>query len=125
MNSSGTLDWSAELYYRDIDNVYDYRDGKSMFSDIVLDNIILGGKGRSYGAEFMLRKNTGRLTGWISYTISHTETKIPGINGGRWYNASNNRLHDLALTAIYQITDRWNVSGSWIFMSGQPLTACL
>ena len=123
MNAGGSLDWSAELYYRDIDNVYDYRDGKSMFSDIVLDNIILGGKGRSYGAEFMLRKNTGRLTGWISYTVSRTETKIPGINGGRWYNASNNRLHDLALTAIYHISDRWNVSGSWIFLSGQPLTA--
>ncbi len=123
MTASGNLDWSAELYYRDIQNVYDFREGKSMFSDIVLDNIILGGKGRSYGAEFMIRKNTGRLTGWISYTVSHTETKIPGINGGRWYNASNNRLHDLAVTAIYNISKRWNVSGSWIYMSGQPLTA--
>lgn len=123
MTESGSLDWSAELYYRDIENVYDFRDGRSMFSDIVLDNIILGGKGRSYGAEFMVRKNTGRLTGWISYTISRTETKIPGINGDRWYNASNNRLHDLALTAIYQFNDRWNVSGSWIYLSGQPLTA--
>ncbi len=123
MTESGTLDWSAELYYRDIANVYDYCDGKSSFSDIALENIILGGKGRSYGAEFMLRKNTGRLTGWIAYTISQTETKIPGINNGEWYNASNNRRHDISLTAIYQISDRWNLSGSWIFLSGQPLTA--
>lgn len=123
MTESGNLDWSAELFYRDIENVYDFREGRTMVSDIVLDNIILGGKGRGYGAEFMLRKNTGNLTGWISYTISRTETKIPGINGGRWYNASNNRLNDLAITAIYRITDRWNVSGSWIYLSGQPLTA--
>lgn len=123
MTVSGGFDWSVEAYYRSIANVYDFREGRTMFSDIVLDNIILGGKGRSYGAEFMFRKNTGRLTGWIAYTISRTETKIPGIDGGKWYKASNNRLHDLSLTAIYSISDKWSVSGSWIFLSGQPLTA--
>lgn len=123
MTDSGNWDWSAEFYYRNIKNVYDFRDGKSLFSDIALESIILGGKGRSFGAEFMVRKNTGRLTGWIAYTISHTETRIPGINNGNWYNASNNRRHDLALTAIYQISKRWSISGSWIYLSGQPLTA--
>ncbi|MDE7409734.1 MAG: TonB-dependent receptor, partial [Muribaculaceae bacterium] len=73
--------------------------------------------------ELMLRKNTGRLTGWISYTLSHTQTRIPGINDGRWYDASNDRRHDVAVTAIFRINDRWNLSGSWIFLSGQPLTA--
>lgn len=123
MTGSGTFDWSAEGYYRDIDNVYDFKDGRSTFSDIVLESIILGGRGRSYGAEFMFRKNTGHLTGWVSYTISHTQTKIPGINGGEWYNASNDRRHDFSVSAIYQLTDSWTLSGSWIFMSGQPLTA--
>lgn len=123
MTKTGSFDWSAETYYRDIKNVYDYKDGRSSFSDIVLENIILGGKGRSYGAELMIRKNEGRLTGWIAYTISKTETKIPGINDGRWYNASNDRRHDFAVTAIYRLNDRWNISGSWIFLSGQPLTA--
>ncbi|MDE6785578.1 MAG: TonB-dependent receptor plug domain-containing protein [Muribaculaceae bacterium] len=123
MTENGDYDWSAETYYRDIHNVYDYKDGKTSFSDIALESIILGGKGRSYGAEFMLRKNSGRLTGWIAYTISHTQTKIPGINDGKWYNASNDRRHDLAVTAIFKLTDRWNLSGSWIFLSGQPLTA--
>lgn len=123
MTEGGDYDWSAEGYYRDMSDVYDFKDGKSMFSDIVLENLILGGRGRSYGAEFMFRKNTGRLTGWISYTISRTETKIPGINDGRWYNATNDRRHDFSITANYKITDRWDISGSWIFMSGQPLTA--
>ncbi len=122
MTENSAFDWSAEIYYRDISNVYDYKDGKTSFSDIALENLILGGKGRSYGAEIMLRKNTGRLTGWIAYTLSHTGTKIPGINDGKWYDASNNRTHDLAVTAIFRLTDRWNLSGSWIFLSGQPLT---
>lgn len=122
MTESGAFDWSAEAYYRDINNVYDFKDGKSSFSDIVLEDIILGGKGRSYGLELMFRKNTGRLTGWISYTLSHTQTRIPGINEGRWYDASNDRRHDFAVTAIFRINNRWNLSGSWIFLSGQPLT---
>lgn len=123
MTENGAFDWSAEGYYRSMENVYDFKDGRSSFSDIALENIILGGKGRSYGAEFMLRKNTGRLTGWISYTVSRTQTKIPGINGGEWYNATNDRRHDFSVTAIWQLTDRWTLSGTWIFMSGQPLTA--
>ncbi len=122
MTDNGDFDWSVETFYRDIKNVYDYKDGKTSFSDIVLENIILGGKGRGYGAELMFRKNNGRLTGWIAYTISHTESKIPGINDGKWYDASNNRTHDVAVTAIFRINDKWNISGSWIFMSGQPLT---
>lgn len=123
MTANGDFDWSVEGYYRNIDNVYDFKEGKSTFSDIALESIILGGKGRSYGAEFMFRKNTGRLTGWVAYSISRTETRIPGINNGRWYNATNDRRHDFSITAFYQLTDRWNLSGSWIFMSGQPLTA--
>ncbi len=123
MTKTGTYDWSVEAYYRDMQNVYDYKDGKSSFSDIVLESLILGGKGRSFGTEFMIRKNTGRLTGWIAYTLSRTETKIPGINEGKWYNATNDRRHDFAITAIYRLNDKWNLSGSWIFLSGQPLTA--
>ena len=122
MTENGAYDWSAETYYRDISNVYDFKDGKSSFSDIVLEDIILGGKGRSYGLELMLRKNTGRLSGWVAYTLSHTKTRIPCINDDKWYNASNDRRHDIAVTAIFRISDRWTLSGSWIYLSGQPLT---
>lgn len=123
MTVDGAFDWSAEGYYRSISNVYDFKDGSSAFSDIALESIILGGRGRSYGAEFMLRKNTGRLTGWVAYTLSRTQTRISGINDGQWYNATNDRRHDFSITAIYRLTDRWSLSGSWIYLSGQPLTA--
>lgn len=123
MTADGAFDWSAEGYYKSLSNVYDFADGRTMFSRINLESIIIGGKGRSWGAEFMVRKNTGSLTGWISYTISKTQTKIAGINGGQWYDATNDRRHDLAVTAIYSINNRWSLSGSWIYSSGQPLTA--
>lgn len=123
MTENSSYDWSAEVYYRSIDNVYDFKDGKTVFSDILLESLILGGKGRSFGAEFMVRKNLGKLTGWATYTISLTQTKIDGINDGKWYKASNNRLHDITLTALYQLSARWHLAATWIFMSGQPLTA--
>lgn len=123
MTRDGGYDWSVEGYYKDMRHVYDYRDGMTMFSQTNLENIILGGDGRSYGAEFMLRKNTGRLTGWVSYTISKTEARIPGINGGQWYDATNDHRHHASVVAIFRLTDRWNLSGSWTYSSGQPLTA--
>ncbi|MBD5213895.1 MAG: TonB-dependent receptor plug domain-containing protein [Bacteroidales bacterium] len=123
MASDGVWDWSAEAYYKSMDHVYDYKDGVNMFSRINLESLVLAGEGRSYGLELMLRKNSGRLSGWISYTLSHTQTRIPGINGGRWYNAGNDRRNDLSVVAFYDLNPRWKLSASWIYASGRPLTA--
>lgn len=123
MTDNGMFDWSVEGYYKSMSNVYDYRDGVSMFSRVNLESLILCGRGRSYGLEIMFRKNFGKLTGWISYTLSKTETRIPGINDDRWYRASNDRRNDLALVALYEFNSRWNVSASWTYSSGRPLTA--
>ena len=123
MTDQGSWDWSAEIYYKSLENVYDYKDGVGMFSRINLESLILGGKGRSYGLELMLRKNLGKFTGWVSYTLSKTETKIPGINDDRWYKASNDRRNDISIVGLYQFNDNWNVSASWTLSSGRPLTA--
>ena len=76
MTANQTYDFSVEGYYRQTENVLDYRDGKSFSSEIELERLILAGEGRSYGAEFCLRKNLGRLTGWIAYTLSWSKTRI-------------------------------------------------
>ncbi|MBD5202774.1 MAG: TonB-dependent receptor [Bacteroidales bacterium] len=123
MTTDGAYDWSVEGYYKKIDNVYDYKDGRSSFSDIVLEQIILGGQGRSYGLECMVRKNYGRLSGWISYTLSKTQTRIDGINDGKWYNATNDCRHDFSISGIYSFSSKWKMSASWIYLSGKPLTA--
>lgn len=123
MTTDGGWDWSCEGYYKTMDGVYDYKDGVTMFSRINLESLILSGKGRSYGMEIMLRKNIGKLTGWVSYTLSKTDTKIPGINDNRWYNASNDRRNDFSIVGIYTFNKRWNASMSWTYSSGRPLTA--
>ena len=119
----GAYDFSLEGYYKDIRNVYDYRDGKAFHSEIEIERLILGGKGRSYGLEFCAHKNEGRLTGWLSYTLSWVENKIEGINGGEWYTAPNDRRHDLAVVGMYQLNDRWEFSAAWRYNTGQALTA--
>ncbi len=121
-DDSAMWEWSAEGYYKSLRNVYDYRSGVMMVSDINLENLILGGKGRSYGLELMLRKNTGRLTGWVSYTLSKTQSRIAGINDDRWYDASNDRRHDLNVVAMFDLTPRWSLSASFLFASGQALS---
>jgi hypothetical protein len=119
----GNYDFSAETYYKNIRNVYDYRDGKQFYSEIEIERLLLGGKGRAYGLELCAHKNSGRLTGWVSYTLSWSENKIEGINGGQWYTASNDRRHDLAIVGIYQLLPSWELCATWRYNTGQALTA--
>ena len=123
ITNRGDYDFSAEAYYRNIRNVYDYRDGKAFYSEIEIERLILGGKGRAYGVELCAHKNNGALTGWISYTLSWSENKIEGINGGQWYTASNDRRHDLAVVGMYQLSPSWDLAATWRYNTGQALTA--
>lgn len=116
-------DFSIEGYYRQINNILDYRDGKSFSSEIELERLVLSGEGKSYGIELMARKNQGCLTGWIGYTLSWTKTRIDGINGGRWYDANNDRRHDINIVAMYRLNQRWTLNACWVFNSGQAFTA--
>lgn len=119
----GEYDFSAEGYYKNIRNVYDYRDGKAFYSEIEIERLILGGKGRAYGLELCAHKNHGPLTGWVSYTLSWSENKIEGINGGHWYTASNDRRHDLSVVGMYHLSPSWELAATWRYNTGQALTA--
>ena len=123
MTPNQDYDFSLEGYYRKIDNVLDYRDGKSFSSEIELERLILAGEGKSYGMEFCARKNLGRLTGWIAYTLAWSKTRIDGINNGNWYDANNDRRHDINIVAAYKLSDRWTINAAWVFNSGQAFTA--
>lgn len=114
---------SAEAYFKSINNVYDYKSGKAFTSDIKLESLVLGGRGRSYGLEMLAKKNLGRLTGWVAYTLSWTQNKIEGINNGEWYTATNDIRHDFSVVGMYELTDSWSVSASWIYQTGQALNA--
>ena len=123
MTPSQDYDFSLEGYYRKTDNVLDYRDGKSFSSEIELERLILAGEGKSYGMEFCARKNLGRLTGWIAYTLAWSKTRIDGINNGNWYDANNDRRHDINIVAAYKLSQRWTLNAAWVFNSGQAFTA--
>ncbi len=123
MLDKGAYDFSVEGYYKDIKNVYDYRDGKSFTSEIEIERLLLGGKSRAYGAEVGFHKNHGNLTGWLSYTLSWVENKIDGINHNDWYTANNDRRHDFTIVAMYKLNDKWDFSASWKYNTGQALTA--
>ena len=114
---------SLEGYFRHVNNVLDYRDGISFASAIEIERLVLAGEGRSYGAELCARKNVGRLTGWLSYTLSWSQTRIDGISQGQWYNANNDRRHDINIVASYQLGNDWRLNATWVFNSGQAFTA--
>jgi hypothetical protein len=113
---------SVEGYYKYFYNVLDYKDNANIIANKNIETEIRRGKGWSYGLEFFLRKNTGKFTGWISYTWSKTEFNIPEINEGRTYYASYDRRHNLNLVGSYDVNDRWNISGNWVYGSGKPIT---
>lgn len=123
MTPSQDYDFSAEGYYRHVNHVLDYRDGISFSSAIEIERLVLAGEGRGYGAEFCARKNTGRLTGWVSYTLSWSQTRIDGISQGQWYDANNDRRHDINIAATFRLNPAWTLSATWVFNSGQAFTA--
>ncbi len=123
MTPDERYDFSIEGYYRKINNVLDYRDGKTFRSEIEIERLVLPGEGKAYGVELLARKNNGRLTGWLGYTLSWSKTRIDRINGGRWYDANNDRRHDINIVAMYQLSKRWTFNAAWVFNSGQAFTA--
>jgi hypothetical protein len=70
----------------------------------------------------MLKKKTGRLTGWVTYTLSKTERRIDGINNNQWYNARQDRTHDIAVVAVYEFNPKWTFSADWVFYTGDAVT---
>jgi hypothetical protein len=123
MTPEQNYDFSVEGYYRKIQNVLDYRDGKSFSSEIEIERLTLAGDGKSYGVELCARKNSGRLTGWFAYTLSWSKTRIDGINGGQWYDANNDRRHDINIVGMFRLNNRWTFNAAWVFNSGQAFTA--
>lgn len=116
------LEASVEVYYKNLQHVIDFKDNALTYGNLLIDGELRCGKGRSYGLEFLLRKNTGRLTGWISYTYARTLRTIEGINFGKEYRSPYDRPHNLVLVANYDISPRLSVAANWIYNTGQPVS---
>ncbi|RQO75447.1 hypothetical protein DBR43_08860 [Pedobacter sp. KBW06] len=115
-------EFSAEVYYKWLQNQIDYKDGADLTANAEVESLLLYGKGRAYGLELYGKKTKGRLTGWISYTLSKTERQFDGINQGSYFPARQDRTHDLSLVAMYNLSKRWSVSANYIFNTGNSVT---
>lgn len=116
------FEFSAELYYKDLRNQIDYKDGADVQRKELIETELLFGKGRAYGLELFLKKRFGRLNGWIGYTLSKSEKQIEKINGDKWYAANQDRTHDISVVGIYDLNKKWSLSGTWVFATGNPMT---
>jgi len=115
-------EFSAEGYLRLTQNQIDYINGADILINRYLEGDLLSGRGRAYGIEFFAQKKTGRLNGWISYTLGRTELLVPGINNDTWYPTRYNQTHNLKVVGFYEINKRWSFSTDFIFTSGTPTT---
>lgn len=119
----GLADFTLEGYYKQMDNLLEYKEGSTYMSgDTDWQNKVAMGKGWSYGLELMAQRSVGRLNGWIAYTWNKSQRKFdrPGmvINGGRTFDAKYDRRHKLDITCNYKFSDRFDMSATWLFETG-------
>jgi len=134
-SKNGEYSIETEVFYKDVQNRIDYIDGANLIANNAIEQVILNGEARAYGWEFLLRKNTGPLTGWLAYTLSRSEQRTPGrdldidngrsgietgINLGEWYSTPYDKTHDITLFANYELSKKWNFNANFIYQTGQP-----
>jgi hypothetical protein len=113
---------SVEGYYKDMNRLIGYEEGTNLFLNTDFESKLIQGKGRAYGAEFLLHKNAGKLTGWISYTLSWSHRQFNEINNAQWFPSRYDRRHNGAIVAQYAFNQRWSASLVWEYISGSRFT---
>lgn len=115
-------EFSVETYYKKLQHQVDYKDGANIRSNDPIEPQLLFGRGRAYGLELLLRKKTGRLTGWVGYTLSRTEKQIDGINESEWYVARQDRTHDISIVGMYELNKKWSFSATYVYYTGNAVS---
>ena len=123
----GDFSLETEFFYKDVKNRIDYINGANLVANNEIETVILNGKSRAYGLEFLFRKNEGKLKGWLAYTLSKSEQLTsgrnisePGINNGEWYNTPYDKTHDLSVNAGYEFSSKWKFNTNFLLQTGQP-----
>ena len=120
--SNNMFETSVEVYYKTFKNQIDYRNGANLILNNKVESQLVFGKGWGYGAEFLIRKKYGKLTGWISYTLSKTKRQFPDINGGNVFLAKQDRPNNIAIVGMYELNPKITFSATWIYISGNVVT---
>ena len=118
-----------EVFHKMIENRLDYIDGAELIANDAIEQVLLSGEAKASGLEFLIRKNEGRLTGWIAYTLSRSEQRTPGrnqnevgINNGEWYFTPYDKTHDISIISNYNLNKKWDFNLNFIYQTGQPIT---
>jgi outer membrane receptor for ferrienterochelin and colicin len=117
-----SYEFSSEIYYKNMKNQIEYRNGTDLRGNQNVESDLLFGDGRAYGIELFLKKRFGDFNGWIGYTLAKTERQFQQINNGKWFNAKQDRTHDLSLVGIYKASKRWTLSSTFVYSTGNAVT---
>ncbi|MCD6347450.1 MAG: TonB-dependent receptor, partial [Bacteroidales bacterium] len=113
---------SIEVYYKTMQNQIEYKNGADLISNPLVESQLVFGEGLSYGLELYVKKKSGKLTGWISYTLSRTIRSFENIDYGAWFPARQDRTHDVSIVAMYQLNRKWSFSATWVYYTGDAVT---
>jgi hypothetical protein len=120
--SNNQFEFSAEMYYKKLQNQIDYRNGAQLMLNENVESQIIFGKGRTYGLEVFLKKKEGKFNGWISYTLSRSEDKFDDINDGQYFPTNQDRTHYISVVGIYNLSTTWTLAATWVYNTGNAVT---
>ncbi len=122
------MEFSAEGYYKKSNNILDYKIGANLLLNQNIETEVLQGEGKAYGLEFLVKKQMGRLNGWLGYTYSRTLIKLDSnfneekINNGEYFAANFDKPHDFSAVLNYKFTKRYSFSSNFVYQTGRPIT---
>ena len=127
--NSNRYNLEFEVFHKLIQNRLDYIDGAELIANDAIEQVLLAGEAKAKGIELLVRKNEGKLTGWIAYTLSRSEQRTPGrtssevgINNGDWYFTPYDKTHDISITTTYALNKKWDFNANFLYQTGQPIT---
>ena len=125
---SNTIETSVEVYYKKIQDYLDYKPGASLFLNQNIETDVINTRGKAYGLELLIKKTSGKLNGWISYTYSrillqaYDTTQGVTVNKGKYYPANYDKPHDITLTGNFSVNHRFSLSMNSTYSTGRPIT---
>ena len=117
-----TIETSVEVFYKKTTNTIDFKDHAQLVPNTFLEGELRIGTTRSYGLEFMVRKESGKLNGWISYAYIHTRRLIPEINQGAEFPPPYDKPNNVSVVIQYEISKRFDAAVNWVYATANPVT---
>jgi hypothetical protein len=122
-NLNNKYEFSIEGYYKKMNGLIEYKDGANYLNvESDWQTKVETGHGQSYGSEFFIQKKTGKISGWIGYTLSWTNRTFPNINNGKTFPYRYDRRHDIKIAAVYELKKAKELSLTWVYGTGAAVT---